>query len=561
MSDLTQYFKNEDELSLQKWSKLLELKNTRLAFALDHHVNTRGEGMNFSRFPHIREIYETCAPNIVLQGSTQSLKSEFIIVDHLAAAFSGLAVFFVIPKVETRTTYVQNRVDKCVENTPYYKTIVGEGFFNSVFLKSFGKGTIKYTGSNTLADFREYPADIIYVDEVDECNQKNLEYAIDRVGASPYQFSRWLGNPDQPNLGINAKFNETDMREWFVPCRSCGKFYESNWYKTIVKEVKDKEGNVVDYALRDTEWRPGIKRDVHMICPGCGGVLHRHSKKGVWVPMKKGMDKVGYHLSKVSSLFNELEGMWQRFQGAQGDLVKLKHFVTSELGVPFATVGNKLTDGMLSSCCIPNYNFVIKDDCAHIQDDRHIGPCSMGIDVGANFDVRVSYITNRGTRQCVYVGKVRNQEELYDIMRRYNVQVAVMDSEPEAAISREVQDVSGNSGTTTWLCKYRYSEGLATAQLVHESDMSIHVDRTESLDNTFSALKRKRNLLPQNFRDLLNGEYVAEMCASVRETTEDAKGRRRNIWTKCKDHQLHADNFDRLASELLQDGKLDVVVG
>ena len=561
MSDLTHYFKNEDELSLQKWSKLLELKNARLNFALDHHVNTRGESMNFARFPHIREIYESCAPWIVLMGSVQSMKSEFIIVDHLAAAYSGLAVFFVVSRVETKVTYVQNRVDKCVENSPHYKAIVGEGFFNSVSLKSFGKGTIKYTGSNTLADFREYPADIVYVDEVEDCNQKNLEYAIDRVGASPYQFFRWLGNPEQPNYGIHAKFLETDQREWFVPCLSCGKYHEANWYTTIVKEVRDKEGNVINYTLRDTEWRAGIKRDIHMICPGCGGVLHRHSKKGMWVPMQKDRTKVGYHLSKIASLFNDIEGMWGRFQDAQGDLVKLKHFVCSELGLPFATVGNKLTDGTLAACAIPNYNLVIKDDCAHIKDDQHIGPCSMGIDVGANFDVRVSNITARGTRQMVFVGKIRQQSELFDIMKRYNVQVAVMDAEPEAAISREVQDIAGSLGTTMWLNKYRYSEGLTTSLLLHESDLTLHVDRTEALDNTFSAIKRKRNLLPANFRDLLNGEYVEEMCASIRETTDDSKGRRRNTWTKCKDHQFHADNFDRMAAALLLDGKLEVIVG
>ena len=487
--------------------------------------------------------------------------TEMIIVDHLAASYCGLGVFFVIPKVETRTTYVQNRVDKCVEMVPYYKSIVGEGFFNSVFLKSFGKGTIKYVGSNTLADFREYPADIIYVDEVDECNQVNLKYAIDRVGASPYQFTRYLGNPDQPNLGIHEKFLETDQREWFVPCLSCGKYYRTDWYKTIVKEVRDKQGEVVDYMLRDTEWRPGIKRDIHMICPGCGGILHRHSKKGQWVPMKKGMEKVGYHLSKICSLFNDLEGMWQRFQAAQGDLVKLKHFTSSELGLPFATVGNKLTDSVLAACVIPSYKFELKDDCAHIKDDMHVGPCSMGIDVGSAFDVRVSYLTNRGTRQCVYIGKVKQQSELYDIMERYNVEVVVMDSEPEAAIAREVQDIGSSRGVAVWLCKYRYSEGLVSSQLTHESDMTIHVDRTEALDNTFSALKRKRNLIPENFRSILNGEYVFEMCSSVRETTEDAKGRRRNIWTKTKDHQFHADNFDRLAAQLLTENKIECVVG
>jgi len=78
--------------------------------------------------------------------------SEWAIIDHLSAAFCGLSIFFVVPKFETRTTYVQNRINRCVENVPEYKKIMGSGFFDSVALKSFGKGTVKYVGSNVIAD-------------------------------------------------------------------------------------------------------------------------------------------------------------------------------------------------------------------------------------------------------------------------------------------------------------------------------------------------------------------------------------------------------------------------
>src|SRR3990172_7798209 len=153
--------------------KLLQIKKVRMAFALDHHLNTRGEKLDFTHYRHIRELYETVSRDIVLQGSVQSLKSEWAIVDHFACAFTGLSVFFVVPKYETRTTYVQNRVNKCVENVPEYKKIIGTGFFDSVALKSFGKGTVKYVGSNVYADFKEYPADGIVIEEVDECNAEN----------------------------------------------------------------------------------------------------------------------------------------------------------------------------------------------------------------------------------------------------------------------------------------------------------------------------------------------------------------------------------------------------
>jgi hypothetical protein len=126
------------------------------------------------------------------------------------------------------------------------------------------------------------------------------------VRASPYQFFRYLGNPSEPKYGINHYFLETDQRDWFIPCLSCGKYSETDWFKTVVKEVRDGQGNIVNYILRDSEWHMGIYRDVHMICR-CGGILKRSSNKGVWIPKNKEViNKVGYHISMLCSLVNNI---------------------------------------------------------------------------------------------------------------------------------------------------------------------------------------------------------------------------------------------------------------
>ena len=179
--------KARDLLVLQM---LLELKQARLNFALNYHRNTHDEPMDFDHFPHVRSLYNSTAREMVLMGSVQSFKSEFIVIDHLACAYVGLSVFFVVPKYEMRNTYVQNRVDRCVQNVNEYKRIMGAGFFDSMAIKSFGKGVIKYVGSNVVSDFKEFPADVIVVEEVDESNLHNIEYAIARLRASKYQVKR-----------------------------------------------------------------------------------------------------------------------------------------------------------------------------------------------------------------------------------------------------------------------------------------------------------------------------------------------------------------------------------
>ncbi len=125
----SEHLKDYKNRELKVLEKLLEVKQARLNFALNHHRNTHDERMDFEHYPHVREIYNTTARELVLMGSVQSFKSEFVVIDHLACAYSGLSIFFVVPKYEMRNTYVQNRVDRCVQNVTEYKRIMGAGFF------------------------------------------------------------------------------------------------------------------------------------------------------------------------------------------------------------------------------------------------------------------------------------------------------------------------------------------------------------------------------------------------------------------------------------------------
>jgi hypothetical protein len=173
----------------------------------------------------------------------------------------------------------------------------------------------------------------------------------------------------------------------------------------------------------------------------------------------------------------------------------------------------------------------------------------MGIDVGRNFDVRVSAIEGFN-RRCVFAGKVKNVEDLLDIAIRYNVEVAVIDAMPEAIVSQEFQDSMAQLGKAAWLCRYG-SEGDSKKIKRDMNDRVLTVDRTAVLDRALQKIKGGRNFLPTNYKALAGGNYVHEMTSSVRKVEQDAKGNTRFIWTKTEDHQRHADVYDMLAAEMM----------
>ena len=57
----------------------------------------------------------------------------------------------------------------------------------------------------------------------------------------------------------------------------------------------------------------------------------------------------------------------------------------------------------------------------------------------------------------------------------------------------------------------------------------------------------------------MKGAYSKEMCNPIRQIIEDTRGNSRYEWTKCVDHQRHADSYDLLAANLLLEAVLDYV--
>ena len=181
----------------------------------------------------------------------------------------------------------------------------------------------------------------------------------------------------------------------------------------------------------------------------------------------------------------------------------------------------------------------------------------MGVDVGATLDVRISKMENKGRRRLVYCGKVRATDihELHELIERYNVEKCVIDAGPELMLALDFQM---EAECDVWLCRYG-GEGSDRRRAYNVGDRTLTIDRTEALDRSYSQLRTKKVILPENYRDMLDGQFSDEMCMPVRKIEEDAKGNSKYEWTKGKDHQRHADTYDMLANELMQDSVIDEI--
>jgi hypothetical protein len=545
---------------LKRIIKFTEIRKNRVMFATTHHRNTKGEHLEFNKFYHMKELYETLARKICIMGGAQIGKTDWLVIDSLALAHSGLNAFFVLPKFDMRASFVQEKVQRPLNLSPEYKLILKDSTFSRIEQMQFGRGIIKYVGSSVEADFVSYSADAYYIEEMDKCDSvENIELGFSRMDQSIYKIERFVSNPTTKQGLIYKRYDLSDKRKWMCPCDNCNEFSDLDFFKSVVDEVTDNEGNIINYVLRDDSWKRGCGRDIRIICPKCGsGVLDRNSPERFWFPTEQSERKItGYHMPSLISPTVAVSELWQEYRDALEDPSKMTRFYSMRLAVPYAATGNKISDAVLENCIDKDYRLEIHPGYACVVGNKHSGPCSMGIDTSPNhIDVRISSY-DRGKRRMVYVGKFDATKSylLHDLVSQYNVQVAVMDIGPEKLMAEEFRDTAK---CVVWLCKY-LGAGDGRFKSLNDREMIISIDRTEALDRGYSQLKTGKNILPVNYKDLLSGVYAQEMCELIREVEEDKKGNVKYSWVgSAHNHHRHCDAYDLLAFEMLSE---DVLIG
>lgn len=523
-----------------------------LGLALRAHTNTRGEPMRFRDRPYLVELYRDLPTldGIDVCKGVQTGVSELLLLFALErSGWAGRIAAYVLPTYSVRDRFVQRRVNPLLLGVPEYRERLGgaeragkKGGGN-LKLKRFGPGAILFLGSNTPTDFVEFTADVLIVDEFDQCDPANLAKARDRLRASERpQFIR-IGNPTLPSTGIAGVYDRSDRRRWFSRCSHCAHWQSIGWLSHVVD--RDDGGR---WVLRDSDGLP--------VCERCGRGFDRSYKIGSWVAEHPDRERRGYRMSRLDAHSEDYASLFAEWVEAQGDSSALAAFYTSILGEPFEFSGARITHEMLADSSIgaaldyaggPDY------------DDRLV---TMGVDVGSVLNVSISVIDEVDredgetvlVRRAVWVGAFRTFAEVSDAIRRYRVSVCVIDAMPETRKAKEIRDEFLGGATQVWLCRFAPTARVGTHPYGLRQDWReqvVTVDRTQVFDTCFDDLRDKRREWPEDVLTVLG--WREQMRAPVRVLNE---ARSRIVWTEgsSPDHYRLADVYDRVAFDLAASG-------
>lgn len=473
----------------------------------------------------MKDLYLDKSDYIVVKKSTQCGVSEWLLIIVFMNMKNGINIFYVLPTDILKNRFVHNRYDRSVEFTRYYQQFLHSEDFQrsaSVSLKHFGRGSTAFVGSNSAVPFTEFPADWLIIDELDRCDQKNIEMGIERMSASQNRRQIKVSNPTISNFGIDVEYKDSDRKIWTNSCDLCGHEFQQDFFVNVLDEVGDDTYVVID---RDYDGSNSIRA----ICRKCGQPYDRFAL-GTWIPERPHAHS-GYHISKMFAGTVTMNEMVDRFnKGLTNDTI-MQRFYNADLGLAYVAKGSKIDTLML-------------DECIHdylMPTGLKSGIAIMGADVGKKeIFVRINEVLVNGKLRAVYIGIVHDEPEVAELYRRYRVRVGVIDAGPEYRMSiRLSKKLKG-----MFVC---YFGGEKTEAVVYEKK-EITVPRTPSLDAVKEMIMLKNLALPANARSI--PDYYDQMTASTRVFDEEKE---RYTWDEgnAADHFFLAECYCLLARRVM----------
>lgn len=535
-------------------NRILELKREQLRRKYPklwtsryHHVNVHNKPMQFGdKYRFLIALYKMfdIEPDIIMEKAVQSGASEMMIVSALEDAAKGLRVLYVMPNVDLRGKFVKDRLDRLLKTVPLYRDFLSNaiGDSSSIGLKHFGKGILNFVGSNSGAEFVSFPADVIYIDEVDKCDQKNLEMAPDRMDASDYKYMRQIGNPSIENWGIDRLYLESSQALWNTKCPHCGTHQPFDWFENVVRQV---DLNV--FRLRGG----GTKLNPKVICINkkCEKELDRYSM-GEYVHKYPSIDKKGIRINQIFSANVSISKLVRTFYKSIGNSIKTQLFYNSKLGLPYSSEGSKVTFKTLEAASAKG-NYILSVNKTHIAEKAK--RVYIGIDVGKYYNIIGRALLPNGKKKLVFVGRTTSTKQIIKFMKTIKPKVIVIDKNPE---TREVERMKLQL-KKMFSCTYVLGKTfLDTNKKSHEyrKEREVRIERTFLLDHVKADFTNGIMINPANAKDLDNaemedhGEYYSQMLASTRLFDEDTG---RMIWRESgPDHYFHAEAYCVMAEQI-----------
>ena len=278
---------------------------------------------------------------VVVMSSAQVGKTEIlnnVIGFHVAQDPSPMLV--VQPTLDMAQTWSKDRLAPMLRDTPALQGLVKDprarDSGNTTLHKIFPGGHITACGANSPSSLASRPVRVVLCDEVDRypvsAGSEGDPVSLARKRASTF-WNRRIGLFSTPtnkgNSRIEAAFEESDKRLYFVPCPHCKHEQSLKW--------------------SSVQWEQDKPETAQYACEECGSLWTdaervRAIRHGKWSPTSEFKRVAGFHLSGLYSPWTPLDVAVREFLEAKKQPATLRVWVNTYLGETWEEQGEQVDD-------------------------------------------------------------------------------------------------------------------------------------------------------------------------------------------------------------------------
>jgi len=329
------------ELKISEWADQYRV--------LSREASAEAGGWSTERAEYQRGIMDAITDEkideVVVMSSAQVGKTE-IILNTIGYYISQDAspIMCIQPTLDMAATFSKDRLSPMLRDTPVLANKVKDprsrDSNNTTYHKTFEGGHITLVGSNSAASLASRPIRVLLFDEVDRytVTSEGDSIALAKKRAMTFWNKKTVMVSTPTNEGssrIASAFEETDKREFYVPCHECGEEQVLKW--------------------KNVNWEQDKPQTAVYICEHCGVVWDdadrfRAIRRGSWqATMPEVVGKAGFRLSGLYSPWTSLESAVKDFLEAKKLPETLRVFVNSFLGETWTDEGERVDDFDIAS--------------------------------------------------------------------------------------------------------------------------------------------------------------------------------------------------------------------
>lgn len=282
-------------------------------------------------------------------------------------------ILVINPTLEMAQTFSKDRLAPMTRDTEILKGIIktprSKDSTNTILHKVFPGGHITIAGANSPASLASRPIRIVLCDEIDRypasagTEGDPVSLAIKRSLTFWNKINILTSTPTIKGLSrIEAAWNVSDQRRFFIPCPHCNTFQILEWHH-VVWTNHDPETAMYKCIKCEQLWTDAKRWSA--------------IREGEWRPTAESTLKniAGFHIWEAYSPWVKLSDMVQDFLESKDSRERLKVFVNTSLGETWEEEGDKVDDNILYTrrenfiAEVPKDGLVITTG-VDVQDDR-----------------------------------------------------------------------------------------------------------------------------------------------------------------------------------------------